>query len=94
MGKTLFERYTEALEAYMEKQREAMEEENSTNLFDQLSERIEAEDLQLMRNEETDLYFVATPAGVVISEEMDLDEIEDWLENPMFIFPENLDIED
>ena len=99
MGKTtLFEQYQEALEEFKEelreKRREALREEIDTGLFDQLSERIEAEDLQLMLNCRTGLYYVATMAGDAISEEMNLDEIEDWLEDPRFILPDQLDIED
>ena len=81
--KTLYERYEEAREQRRLKYQERQESKSSR--FEELWQQILNEDLELIQDGTQ--YVVTTPEGDEISERFDnLDEVEDWLDNPEFVF--------
>lgn len=83
--KTLYQQYLEAQEEWERKHQENLESKSSR--FDELCERISDEDLELVKIGTQ--FVVTTLYGEEISERFDnLDEVEDWLNDPEFVFDE------
>ena len=84
---TLFEQYEKAEQEWHEKRNLALQQDVDCELFDELSEQIEAEGLKLVLDNVTGCYYVATVAGVQISDDlMTLEDVQNWLDDPEFRF--------
>jgi len=81
--KTLYQQYREAREERKAKYQEYLE--SKTCLFDELSERLQEEELRLVKIE--DQYAILTPEGDEVCERFEyLEDVENWLDDPEFSF--------